>query len=314
MSSVVNLGRLQKVELRDAWPHEATNFTPWLAEPENLELLGETLGLELAVEAVEAPVDSFSADILAKDIATDRWVLIENQLEQTDHTHLGQILTYAAGLDAETIVWIAKDFRDPHRAAIDYLNRISSSEFNFFGVQVELFRIGDSAFAPSFNIVAKPNGWSKELSAKANDHGALSGLHEEWRRYWTGFLKVAAEKGLKVARKTPPSEGWCRIEQLKGGDPSAAIWAHWSKTKLRVLVWLQGEHRLEQFDALFDDKAGIEKSAGDLLVWDRMESKKSSFIALEVATAQYGDDAQQYEWFAEHARRLSNAIRPYCAP
>lgn len=157
MSSLSQLSRLVRVDLREAWPHEAANFTPWLAEEENLRLLGDTLGLELQLEAIEKPVESFSADILAKDTISGNMVVIENQLEQTDHNHLGQILTYAAGLNARTVIWIAREFRDPHRAAIDYLNEISSPDHNFFGVQLELYRIENSPYAPRFNIVAKPN-------------------------------------------------------------------------------------------------------------------------------------------------------------
>src|SRR5271169_4736064 len=100
MKSLVPLGRLEMVPLRQAWPNEASNFTPWLAEPENLELLGQALGIALVLETVEKPVGAFSADILAKQPDTDNWVLIENQIAPTDHSHLGQLVTYAAGVDA----------------------------------------------------------------------------------------------------------------------------------------------------------------------------------------------------------------------
>lgn len=113
------LGRLEKVELREVWKTEASDFTPWLAQEQNIELLGETIGIDLEVEAQEKNVGPFRADILCKDTLTDNWVLIENQLERTDHTHLGQLLTYAAGLNAVTIVWIAERFTDEHRATLD---------------------------------------------------------------------------------------------------------------------------------------------------------------------------------------------------
>ena len=160
MSAVIPLGRIASVDLRQAWPDEARNFTPWLADEDNLSLLGSVLGLQLEVEAVEKQVGPFSADILAKEIGSGHWVLIENQIEMTDHAHLGQILTYAAGLDVSTIIWVAREFREQHRAAIDYLNRITDEDHRFFGVKVELLKIGESAFAPSFSVVAKPNNWS----------------------------------------------------------------------------------------------------------------------------------------------------------
>ena len=134
----VTLGRLEPVELRDIWRSEAAGFTPWLARPENLSVLGETLGIDLELEAQERSVGPFRADILCKDIATDSWVLVENQLERTDHSHLGQLLTYASGLEAVTIVWVAAQITDEHRSTLDWLNRITDARFRFFGLEVEL--------------------------------------------------------------------------------------------------------------------------------------------------------------------------------
>ena len=146
------LGRLERVKLREAWSTEAQDFTPWLAREENLAILSETLEVELQPEAQEKSVGPFRADILCRN-ADDggTWVLIENQLERTDHLHLGQLLTYAAGLNAVTICWIAASFTDEHRAALDWLNEITDERFHFFGLEVELWRIGDSEPAPKFN-------------------------------------------------------------------------------------------------------------------------------------------------------------------
>src|SRR5258706_15303648 len=116
----ISLGKLEEVELRDVWQTESGSFTPWLATQDNLALLGETIGIELECEAQEKDVGPFRADILCKDTASGAWVLVENQLEKTDHTHLGQLLTYASGLQAVTIVWIAKRFTEEHRAALDW--------------------------------------------------------------------------------------------------------------------------------------------------------------------------------------------------
>jgi hypothetical protein len=161
------LGRLERVELRDIWASEAASFTPWLARSENIAILGETLNIELELEAQQRAVGPFRADLLCKDIDTDRWVLIENQLERTDHTHLGQLLTYASGLDAVTIIWIAARFTEEHRSTLDWLNKITNESFRFFGLEVELWRIGDSPAAPRFNIVSKPNEWSHSVAKAA---------------------------------------------------------------------------------------------------------------------------------------------------
>src|SRR5438128_1646495 len=129
------LGRLKPIELREAWPNESTAFTPWLAQTENLALLADAVGMELELEGQEQRVGPFRADILCKDTGTNQWVLIENQIEPTDHCHLGQLLTYAAGLQAVTIVWVAKTIREEHRAALDWLNKITGDQFNFFGLE-----------------------------------------------------------------------------------------------------------------------------------------------------------------------------------
>ena len=155
MKSQQNLGRLEKVELRDVWETEDRDFTPWLAKEEHLELLGEVIGIELELEAQEKDVGPFRADILCKNTAdeSESWVLIENQIEKTDHKHLGQLMPYAAGLQAATIVWVASRFTEEHRAALDWLNKITDDDFKFFGLEVELWKIGNSPAAPKFNRV-----------------------------------------------------------------------------------------------------------------------------------------------------------------
>ena len=157
-------GRLERVDLRTAWKNEASDFTPLLASDDNIRLLGDTLGLDLEVQQQEAQVGPFRADILCRNTADNSLVLVENQLERTDHGHLGQLFTYAAGLDAVTVVWIASRFTEEHRAAVDWLNRITHDGFHFFGLEIELRRIGGSKPAPKFNVVAKPNDWSKVVA------------------------------------------------------------------------------------------------------------------------------------------------------
>ena len=182
------LGRLEPVDLRSVWGHEEHDFTPWLAGEENLALLGDTIGLDLELDEREKAVGPFRADIVCKDTASNSWVLVENQIERTDHNHLGQLLTYAAGLDAVTIVWIADRFTDEHRAALDWLNEITGEEINFFGLEVELWRIGESAIAPKFNVVSKPNEWIKTVTASRQTKSAdLTPTKQLQFEYWTRF-------------------------------------------------------------------------------------------------------------------------------
>ncbi|MDA8007907.1 MAG: DUF4268 domain-containing protein, partial [Gammaproteobacteria bacterium] len=153
------LGALEKKAVREYWDNEASEFTPWLAD--NINLLGEALGLDgLEVEEQESSVGGFRVDLLCKD-EDDRTVIVENQLEKTNHKHLGQLLTYAAGKDAVVVVWVSTKFTDEHRAALDWLNEKTEEDVQFFGAQIEVWQIGDSQAAPKFNLVCMPNEWSK---------------------------------------------------------------------------------------------------------------------------------------------------------
>lgn len=179
------IARLQHVDVRDAWAHEAQNFTPWLYE--NLDALGEAIGMPLDGEGSEVNVGPFSADILARNRADDSKVLIENQLAGSDHGHLGQIMTYLAGLECKTIIWVATDFRDEHRSALKWLNDHTEDEFSFFAVKVRVVRIGDSPFAPIFDVLERPNAWERKLQtiAKQTEEPEYS-THR--REFWQAFI------------------------------------------------------------------------------------------------------------------------------
>ena len=157
MTTAQELGMIEKVRLRSVWEHEAENFTPWLAD--NISLLGDALGMDIEVRAQETAVGIYWLDILAHDRENDRPVVIENQLGVTDHDHLGKLLTYAAGFDANTMVWVAGEFRDEHREALDLLNQRTGEDTQFFGIEMELSKIGDSLPAPNFKLVAIPRKW-----------------------------------------------------------------------------------------------------------------------------------------------------------
>jgi len=208
MNNGTDLGRLLQItDLRAVWESEAGGFTPWLAKEENLSLLGDTIGIELELESTEKNVGPFRADILCKDTATSQWVLIENQLARTDHTHLGQLLTYAAGLKAVSIVWIADQFTEEHRAALDWLNEVTDEQFSFFGLEIELWRIGDSPIAPKFNLASKPNDWSKTVRRTASE-GELSPTKSLQLDYWTQFRQVMEDGSSFVRCQKPQPQHW----------------------------------------------------------------------------------------------------------
>ena len=188
-----DLAKIERVELREAWPNEAQNFTPWLAE--NIAELGEALGMDLELQQVEAPVGGYSLDILATDLNSNRPVIIENQLEATDHTHLGQLLTYAAGFDAGVIVWVTREFRDEHWQALDWLNQRTGEDTQFFGVVVELWSIAGSPPAPHFRLSATPNEWRKlNATVAGKGRNAPSERDERCRDFFQPLIDVLREE------------------------------------------------------------------------------------------------------------------------
>lgn len=218
----ITFGRLTDLPLREAWPHEAHKFTPWLAE--NIDHLAEAIGVPLELTGTEVAVESFSADILARNPMDDSVVLIENQLEQTDHTHLGQIMTYLAGLEAQTVIWIAPAFREPHLSAIRWLNEHTADGFSFFAVKARVVRIGDSPYAPIFEVVEKPNDWERAVVAKAKRSNTGSDERNEKRlAFWQAYLDrvpEAAEWGLKPMRLATM---WAPIDGL-GEEAYLSLW------------------------------------------------------------------------------------------
>lgn len=314
--AIVQLGRLEAVSLREAWPDEARNFTPWLADDANLSLLSDALGLHLELEAVEKPVGPFSADILAKEAGTDRWVLIENQVEPTDHKHLGQLLTYAAGLDARTIIWIAQAFREEHRAAVDFLNRATNEDFSFFGVQVELFRIGESALAPSFTIVAKPNNWSKKAQAgKQVTEEALTPVQALHRDFWAGVIAQASTVYPDLAGRTPYKGNWQTAERLLSSK-KLVVEANGTFTqgRLRAEVYLGGPLAKAAYHKLFGARQAIEQDFGSTLSWEELPGKQDSRIACYMPGEQKRENRAiwpaQAKWLIHTLKRLSDTFRP----
>jgi hypothetical protein len=206
------LGRLESVPLREYWQREDTDFTPWLAEEENLRYLGEVVGMKLSLEETETNVGPYRADILCRDLNSEAYVLIENQLEPTDHKHLGQLLTYSAGLDTFNIIWIAENFSEEHRAALDWLNQITIEEFHFFGIEVELYRIGESSPAPSFNVVAKPNDWTKSVRGQQRRSSSYGERAEFFRQLWGAMINQVKAQYASLPLPNPSGMHWIRLD------------------------------------------------------------------------------------------------------
>lgn len=276
------LSRLERVPLRHYWPDEARDFTPWLGTEENIALLGETIGIDLEVQEQEARVGPFRADILCRDTATGSLILVENQLERTDHTHLGQLFTYAAGLDAVAVVWIAERFTEEHRAALDWLNRITHEDFHFFGIEVELWQIGDSALAPKFNVVAKPNDWSKTVREAAS--GPRKGLTEAQQLqldYWASFGEHLREHGSRFNSPKPAPQNWASWGVGRTGfNLGANVYTQTNEGGGAVYLWIADAEASAYFRLLEREREAIESELGYALRWDEKPGRKSSSVVV----------------------------------
>lgn len=313
---VESLGRLKKVDLREVFSSEASDFTPWLAQEENLKLLGETIGIDLELEAQEKDVGPFRADILCKDTATEKWVLIENQLERTDHTHLGQLLTYAAGLDVVTIVWVADHFSEEHRATLDWLNERTDEKINFFGLEVELWRIGDSPIAPKFNVVSQPNEWTRTVQSAAG-RGELSQKRQTQLQFWIAF-KEFMEKSSKIRCQKPYPQHWMNHSIGRSGFHLASIASTWDSAsnsanpEMRVELVLDGKNSKEHFAALEKERKEIESQIGFPLIWHNPEEKNMCRIYVRT-NGNFLDPArwpELHQWLKDKLETFNNVFGP----
>jgi len=314
MAKVVSFGRLiRKGNLREVWEREASDFTPWLARPENLELLAGALYLEqLTLEATEHDVGRFSADIVARD--ADGLVLIENQIEATDHRHLGQILTYLAGLEeAATVVWIAQEFLEEHRAAIDWLNANTVDRYSFFGIEIEVFQINDSALAPHFKVVAKPNDWSRGVGSriKSIESATPNPLRRMYLEYWSGLHDYLVQNERMIRPPKPLPQQWLTFGVGRAGFYLNAVFQR-EQRRIRVELIINGADKAA-FKVLEANQQDITRDFGVPLSWEEMSGRKSSRIALyrdDVDIADRNTWADQFRWYAEQVKNFRRVFTP----
>ncbi|ADX48552.1 hypothetical protein Acav_4673 [Paracidovorax avenae ATCC 19860] len=261
----IPLGKLERIPLRQAWAHEAGEFTPWLAQPDNLLLLAETLGLgELELAGTEHPVGDFKVDILCTDDGGK--VIIENQLEKTNHTHLGQILTYAAGVGARKVIWLAESFRTEHVAALEFLNQHTTDELDFFAVEIELWRIGDSPMAPSFNVVVKPNDWAKTGQQNAKAAATTTPTKQRQLKFWTGWQAWLQAKGSTLRTQRPLPQHWTNIALGRTGIHLSAT-VNSRESRVGMEVYINHDNSKSIFKQLQARQAEIDAALGAHLEW-----------------------------------------------
>ena len=270
----MKLGKLEEVDIRKVWPHEQYDFSKWLATEENIKELGDALNLSLTDVETEKFVGNYRCDILCKDEITGKMVLIENQLEPTNHDHLGKIITYASGLDAAVVVWIVASARDEHASAIEWLNKHTDDEISFFLMEVHAYKIGDSDPAPQFKIVEQPNDFVKIVKA-VSKNADMNESQKNRLEFWTQFNEVVDSKGKPFNKRKATTDHWYNVA-IGSSDASISIDLVNKEHKIRVSLWINDNKDI--FDVLFQRKDEIETALGFGLEWNRLDNKKASYI------------------------------------
>ena len=305
------LSKLERVPLRDAWKHESGDFTPWLAESENLTLLADTIGLsDLECVAVEHQVGDFKLDILCAD--GEDQVIIENQLEKTNHTHLGQILAYAAGVGARKVIWIAESFRPEHAAALQFLNENTTDELSFFAVEVELWRIGDSPLAPKFEVIVKPNDWVKSGREQARAASSSSIIKQLQLRFWNALIEHLKKSAAGLRPQKPRPQHWLNLSIGRAGAMLAAT-ANTRHNRLGVELYFSGDESKTNFANLMAHKDKIEKDLGFELDWQELPDAKACRVAVwcpEIALEDESRWPEYLAWVTIQLTTMDKIMRP----
>jgi hypothetical protein len=310
------LGKLEPVDPRSIWQHEAGDFTPWMLN--NADRLAEALGIELELETAEHRVGGYKLDLVGRDITNDAVLIVENQLEGTDHSHLGQVLTYAAGTAASTIVWIATAFRPEHRQALDWLNENTGEQVHFFGIEIQVVKIGDSLSAPLFNVVVQPNDWQKQVRA-ATQSGAVSERGALYKRLWEGLLAQVQREHphWSSARKAGP-DNWIEMKSPIRGCRFSQSFAQGNRLRHELYIDTgDGDHNLEIFESLRRQQAAIEQAYGCPLAWEELPNRRACRVAeyKDGCNIAEGNRFPEFiDWFIDRGARLRRALGTVALP
>lgn len=298
-------------DLRSVFQNEASGFTPWLAGEDGIELLSDAIGLEIVVEETESSVGSFRTDILAYEKNSEKKVIIENQLEDTNHDHLGKLITYASGKDAQIIIWIVRHARDEHRSAIEWLNNNTNESIAFFLCEIKLFQIGDSNIAPKFEVIESPNEWSKK---EKEIYDSINSSSSQFRyHYWEEFQKSAfnnPEFAKCFSRRKPSTHSWLSFSI---GSSECRLNSLMFIRKKKIAVELYISDNKELFSALNEAKHQIESETGLSFTWMELPERKASRIVIE-NDASLNDESkwlEQFKWLADVMIKMSHSFKKY---
>lgn len=300
-------GVIEKVEIRDEWKHEANDFTPWLATDESIRILSEAIGIDIEVQGTEVPIGSFIADIVGKT-EDGRKIIIENQLAKTDHKHLGQIITYASGIDAKIIIWLCQEVTEEHRRAIDWLNDYTTSEIAVFACEIQLWKIDDSRRALKFEVVSSPNDWSKTIKTQPNE--IISPTKQLQLDFWNGFKEYMTDQETDLRMRTPKPQHWFTIP-LGTSCFTLSLTANTQLNRIGCEVYLGGKRANQIFPLLLNIKEDIEVELGPL-EWMALPDKTACRIIV-YEDGDIKDKAQWpdlFQWLGERAQVFKETFLP----
>ena len=307
---MINLGKLKEIkDLRKVWPHEALDFTPWLAEEENLALLSDAIGLEITVDETESSVGDFNVDIYATETGTDRKIIIENQLEDTNHDHLGKLITYASGKSADIVIWVVKRAREEHRSAIEWLNNHTDEKIGFFLLEIKLYQIGNSDIAVKFEVIEKPNDWTKEIKRQTSSSPTLQDRLE----YWIGFNEYAFSDtafSKNFSKRKASTDHWMTLSI--GSSACHISLLQLRKDKNIAVEWYISDDK-ELYKMFYSHRAEIEAEMGMNLDWRELPEKKASRILITLNADLENKDLwhAQFDWLMDTAIKMKKAFKKY---
>lgn len=303
------LGKLDVVDIRDIWKREASDFTRWLSSDENLSALGEEIGISMSLVKTEAGVGSFSADILAEEANTGRKIIIENQLEQTDHDHFGKLFTYGSGYDASILIWICAEVREEHRQAIDWLNERTTNDLAVFVIKMEVWRIGDSLPAPKFQVICSPNDWAKTVKESAS--GKLGETSMLQLSFWTEFNTYLQAHRSRLKLRKPQPQHWydVTIEGIPTTQAYLSLAVSFGRNFIRCEFYMPDNKDL--YNRMYEHKAAIETELGYTLTWGENPKAKASSIGIRKENVKLRDREtweESHKWLMETANAFSEVF------
>jgi dimeric dUTPase (all-alpha-NTP-PPase superfamily) len=299
--------KITRLPLRQVWKHEALDFTKWLEE--NIDVLNDVLGLSLENAESEQKAGSFSADIVAEE--NGRIAIIENQLERSDHDHLGKIITYLTMLDASIAIWIVSEPRPEHIQSISWLNESSSA--SFYLLKVEAIKIGESSPAPLLTLITGPSEGAIEAGKTKKE---LAERNIARQNYWRGLLEISKTRTKLHNNISPGIYNWIGSSaglpnglmlnySLRKHDPQVELYIDLGKDF--------DEANLELFEKVYVHKDAVEKEFGGPVEWERLENKRACRIKKVIPVAGWMDEekwTESQEAMVDAMIRLDRAIRP----